>query len=414
MRGPDFTRPHSGYDQAAAAAGGGAGTYSPTPSAYDQSGRGKRGHTKALVAAVLAAGLIGGCVGAGGMYLIDQGSTETQQQAAGDTSPGLQQNRGGSEPNASSTPKGTAQAVAEKVLPSVVSISMVGPEGAGNGSGVVLSKDGMILTNNHVAEAGQQGELTVTFNNGETAPASIVGLDPATDLAVIQAEGVSDLTPIELGTSGDLSIGQDVLAVGSPLTLKLSGTVTSGIVSALDRPVRTGDNTQATVIDAIQTDAAINPGNSGGALVDMNGNLIGINTAIATAPGSGGSGNIGLGFSIPIDQAKPIAEQLMDEGRAEHAQIGVQLHPATGMQSSSSQPAEGAVVANVNQGSPGSEAGLQAGDVVTKVNDRRIADSDSLIAAIRSYRPGDKVELTYARNGNEDTVSVTLGSDLEN
>jgi putative serine protease PepD len=225
---------------------------------------------------------------------------------------------------------------------------------------------------------------------------------------VIRAEGVSDLTPAQLGSSSALSVGQEVVAIGSPLGL--SGTVTSGIVSALDRPVRTDDSsTSNTVIDGIQTDAAINPGNSGGALVNMAGQVVGINSAIISLGSSmgGQSGSIGLGFAIPIDQARPIAQQLIDEGRAEHAQLGVTVSSVR----SNDGRNVGARVESAERDGAAAEAGLRSGDVITKVNDRLVTDADALIAAVRSHRPGDRVTLTYERNGRSHTATATLGSD---
>ena len=309
--------------------------------------------------------------------------------------------------NVVSVPDGSVQAVADKVLPSVVMIKVVGNRAEGEGSGVILSSDGMILTNNHVASgAGPGGELTVAFSDGSTAKATVVGTDPVADIAVIRASGVSGLTPIEIGDSSTVRVGQQVVAIGSPLGL--AGTVTSGIVSSLNRPVSTsGDSgNQNTVIDAIQTDAAINPGNSGGALVDMSGKLIGINTAIATLGGDSGgestSGSIGLGFAIPVDQAARIADQLRTTGTATHAVIGVQV-PST-------DNVNGARVIEVTAGGPAERAGIPRDAVIVKVDDRRIDTGDALIAAIRSYQPGDTVRVTYtdADGRNEQTADVTL------
>lgn len=299
-------------------------------------------------------------------------------------------------------PEGSVQAVAQKVVPSVVRIEVLGRTGSGEGSGVVLSSDGLILTNNHVVEgAGSGAQLRVYFSDGTSTPATIEGADAVSDIAVIRAEGRNDLTPIELGNSDNLQVGQEVVAVGSPLGLE--STVTAGIVSALERPVSTSGQTgnQSSVIDAIQTDAAINPGNSGGALVDMEGRLIGINTAIATAGAQ--SGSIGLGFAIPIDQARRIADQLIDTGSAQHAVIGVQVP--------SQNDKNGARVAEVVPGGPAERAGIPSGSIIVKVDDRVITDGDSLIAAIRSHAPGDTVKITYQDpNGNEKTVDVETTS----
>jgi putative serine protease PepD len=259
--------------------------------------------------------------------------------------------------------------------------------------------------------------LSVTFSDGSNADARILGRDPATDLAVIQAEDVSGLTPAKLGSSGDLHVGDTVLAIGSPLGL--DGSVSAGIVSALDRsitlsndlpesPFGNGGERQATpsaVIDAIQTDAAINPGNSGGALINADGEVVGINTAIASLAGGGGvgsqGGNIGVGFAIPIDSARSIAEQLVENGEVIHAFLGVRIADA--------ENGGGAVIAQVDDGQPAADAGLERGDVITKVDDTEITSGSDLTSAIRSHQPGDEVTVTYTRDGDEKTAEVTLG-----
>jgi putative serine protease PepD len=303
--------------------------------------------------------------------------------------------------------------VAAEVLPSVVSITIEVQGGEGQGSGVVLSSDGLILTNNHVAsEAQNGGDMTVTFSDGSRADAEIVGLDPASDLAVIKAQDVDDLTPARLGSSADLHVGDTVLAIGSPLGL--DGSVTAGIVSAVNRSITLGGSpsqdpfggqqsgSPTAVVDAIQTDAAINPGNSGGALINADGEVVGINTAIASTAGgtSGQSGNIGVGFAIPIDDARDIADQLIDNGEATHAYLGVQVGDAD----------DGALLGGIESGSPADEAGLQDGDVVTKVDDDQVSNATDLTAAIRAHSPGDKVTITYERDGDESTAEVTLGT----
>ena len=358
----------------------------------------------ALLAAVaVAAGLVGGGAGAVVTSALDDGGS-----APAATS-GVDSLKAASTSGDSAPAQGSVEQVAASVLPSVVSIVETSAGGGGGeGTGVVIDSDGLILTNNHVvAAAADGGSLQVTFNDGRTASATIVGRDPVTDLAVIKASGVSGLTAATLGSSADLDPGEQVVAIGSPLGLQ--GTVTSGIISALDRPVRTGDassaETASTVIDAIQTDAAINPGNSGGPLVNLRGEVVGINSAIATLGSTGGqSGSIGLGFSIPIDQAKAIARELVDTGSATHAQLGVSVQDAR-------ISGGGAAVALVSEGGSAQQVGLREGDVITKVGDRQVEDADSLIAAIRSHRPGDKVTLTYTRDGSQDTVTATLGSD---
>jgi putative serine protease PepD len=311
---------------------------------------------------------------------------------------------------------GSVQAVAAEVLPSVVKIEVSGAQGSGSGSGIILSSDGQILTNNHVVElAGDGGSLRVTFNDGSQTDAKVLGTDPLTDTALIQAENVSGLTPATIGKSGDLAVGQGVVAIGSPLGLE--ATVTSGIVSALNRPVDVGSDGQgdSTVYPAIQTDAAINPGNSGGALVDLAGNVVGINAAIATAGGSSGgeSGNIGVGFAIPIDEVMPIVDQMAKGETPTHARLGVQVGVPASQGQSGLESQEGAQIQLVNAGSTAANAGITKGDVITKVDDHLITDADSLVATIRSYRPGDQVTVTYVRGGETKTAQLTLDSDSE-
>lgn len=333
-------------------------------------------------------------------------------------------------------PVGTVEQVAAKVVPSVVKLETKLGRASEEGSGIVLSEDGLILTNSHVVAAAKSASPTVktpgaptpspspgtpesssavpapagsktmvTFADGRTAPFTVVGTDPATDIAVVRAQGVSGLTPITLGSSSSLRVGQDVVAIGSPLGLE--GTVTTGIVSALNRPVAAnGDaSNQNTVLDAIQTDAAINPGNSGGALVNMNGELVGVNSAIATLGGdspASQSGSIGLGFAIPVDQAKRIADELIAKGTASHASLGVQV--------SNDVATHGAKIVEVVKGGAASNAGLPGGVVVTKVDDRVIGSANALVAAVRSRAPGEKLTLTYLDPaGNSQTVEVTLG-----
>jgi putative serine protease PepD len=314
-----------------------------------------------------------------------------------------------------SAPDEPLSQAAAAVLPSVVSITFRSDQLSGSGSGIVISQDGQILTNNHVvAAAADGGDLTVTFSDGTTADASIVGRDPATDLAVIQADGVSGLTAATFGNSDDLHVGDTVLAIGSPLGL--DGSVSAGIVSALNRSITLqGDQEQSpfggrqqpgqtAVIDAIQTDAAINPGNSGGALVNADGQVVGVNTAIASlAQGTTSeSGNIGVGFAIPIDSARDIAQQLVENGSVTHAFLGVSIADAE-----NGEP--GALVGSVQQGTPAEAAGLQEGDVITKVGDTDVTDAAGLTAAIRDHRPGDSVTIQYTRDGQSASVDVTLG-----
>ncbi len=358
-----------------------------------------------LVAGAVALAVLAGGVGGGvGYTLSEQNSTGAPVATLGAASTSAK-----AQPAAAVA--GSVQQVADKVLPSVVQIKVVAGSQGGEGSGVVLSSDGLILTNNHVVAlaAGGAGKLTVTLKDGTTAPATIVGRDPSSDIAVIKMANQSNLTPIAIGSSSNLAVGQEVVAVGSPLGL--AGTVTSGIVSALNRPVRASGEAsgQSSVLDAVQTDAAINPGNSGGALVNMNGELIGINSAIASLGGgssSGQSGSIGLGFAIPVDQAKRVAQELISKGEATQAVLGVSI---TDTSSRTTSPSTGATIAAVTPGGAAEKAGIKAGTVVTKVDDRVIPDGDSLVAAIRSHAPGDTVTLTVKDSGGAtNTVQATL------
>ena len=303
-------------------------------------------------------------------------------------------------------PSGSVEQVAQKVTPSVVQLRVHGSQVAAEGSGIVLSGDGLILTNNHVVEpAANGGQLAAVLQDGRSVPVQIIGRAPTFDLAVVRAQGVTGLVPAQLGTSSNVRVGQEVVAVGSPLGL--SGTVTSGIISALERPVRAGGegSGQDTVLDAIQTDAAINPGNSGGPLTDMQGRVIGINTAIASLGAGGGQvGSIGLGFSIPIDQARRIANELVHTGQATSAILGVTV-PA-------GQPEDGAAtVQQVTPGGAAAAAGIQSGDKIIKVGDRVIDSGDALVAAIRSHSPGSQVTVTIkGAGGATRQVQATLGS----
>ncbi|MBA2738738.1 MAG: trypsin-like peptidase domain-containing protein, partial [Nocardioidaceae bacterium] len=344
-----------------------------------------------VVVAALLAGVLGGVGGAAGYAAIDGAGTggDTASQSAGGGSSAGDVSTAESLDNQSANTRtalsGSVQDVAASVLPSVVKIDVRTSQGAGSGSGIILSSDGQILTNNHVVEAAANGELTVAFNDGSTAPAKVVGTDPLTDLAVIQADGVSGLAPATLGSSDDLVVGQQVVAIGSPFGLE--STVTSGIVSALDRPVAAGDSQggAGSVFPAIQTDAAINPGNSGGALVTSDGKVVGINSAIRTDSSSMAStgGSIGLGFAIPIDEARPVVAQLSQGEAATHARIGVSVSDAV----DDNGVVNGAGVQDVTAGSAGEEAGLERGDIIVKVDDDLISGSDDLVATIRSHRP---------------------------
>jgi putative serine protease PepD len=380
--------------------------------------RQKKSRRGAIVAGAVAAAMIGGGIGAATMLATERANETTAIKAP------IAQAAPRPKP-AAALPAGSVEQVAAKVMPSVVKLQISMGQQGEEGSGIVLSPDGLILTNNHVVAAAagdEQGAQpasedstdgggvtkTVTFSNGQTVPFTVVGTDPTGDLAIVRAQGVSGLTPITIGSSKDVKVGQQVVAIGSPLGLQ--GTVTTGIVSALDRPVAAGDGPggNVTVLDAIQTDAAINPGNSGGALVNMNGELVGVNSAIASmgggGAGSGGgqSGSIGLGFAIPADQAKRIADELVSTGTATHGSLGVQL-------SNDTTTTGGAAIAEVVDGSPAAAAGVPSGAVITKIDEQVIDGPEALVAAVRSKAPGDKVSVTYLDDsGAAQTARVTL------
>ncbi|MGJ9422439.1 S1C family serine protease [Aeromicrobium sp. CF3.5] len=377
---------------------GGSGDGGATSSAR----RPRRGRT--LIAAVAIAALAG-AAGYGGSYL--QG-----QNGGGNGSAPISSLDSGNQATQTNLPASAVEQVASKVLPSVVQVNVKGSSESGSGTGIIISSDGEILTNNHVvAPAADGGTVTVAFSDGTNVEAEIVGRDPVTDVAVIKAQNQSGLQPATLGSSADLKVGQDVVAIGSPFGLE--STVTTGIVSALNRPVTSSDGTGAqtpTVFPAVQTDAAINPGNSGGPLVDLDGNVIGINSAIrAGSSGGGQSGSIGLGFAIPVDLAKNISQQILAGDEVEHAQIGVTVRPAV---SGDEITGIGAEINAVSEGSAGAEAGLQEGDIITAVNGNPVASSDALVASIRAYQPGESVEVTLLRDNESQNVDVELGSDL--
>jgi putative serine protease PepD len=368
----------------------------------------------ALLAAILASGGTWAAIEAGGEGAAGNPAAATSQTLQqGSTSPTVIQGN-------SSAPDWTA--VAKAVSPSVVSINVKLNNGEAAGSGVIIDDQAHVLTNNHVVEGASSGSITVSLADGRTYNASIVGTDPSTDLAVIKIEGApSDLTPMTLGNSAKVAVGDPVMAVGNPLGL--SGTVTTGIVSALNRPVTTsaseqnqspfGDQTTGgtVVTNAIQTSAAINPGNSGGALVNNKGELIGINSSIAqlgsSGPfSSGQSGNIGIGFAIPVNEAKAIATQLIDKGHADHAFLGVSARDAVVTDGSAKRA--GAEVVQVVADTPAAKAGLKQGDVIIAVDGARIDSSTALVAQVRALQVGQQVTLTVVRNGSRQDVPVTL------
>ncbi|SCF11265.1 trypsin-like peptidase domain-containing protein [Micromonospora mirobrigensis] len=290
--------------------------------------------------------------------------------------------------------------IAAAVQDSVVSIIT----DSGEGSGVILSADGYVLTNNHVVASASGDTVRVVFADGKTAQAKIVGTDPKTDLAVVKAGGVSGLKAATFGDSDAMQVGDQVLALGSPLGLQ--GSVTAGILSARDRTIQAGEGQQqpnpqqgaSSISGLLQTDAPINPGNSGGALVNTRGQVIGINTAIATA-GQGSNGNIGVGFAIPSNKAKDVASKLQRGEKVSHPSLGVSVNAAED---------GGALVAAVVPGSAAEKAGLQRGDVITKFGDKVINDSNDLVGAVQAGKVGDRVEVEFKRNGSARTATATL------
>ncbi|WP_418353580.1 trypsin-like peptidase domain-containing protein [Streptomyces alboflavus] len=378
-----------------------------TGAAVETEGQRRRRGRRVLVlgAALIAlvAGGIGGVVGA---------QLERDGGFGGDVE--LPQAESGSQKRS----KDSVAGIAASALPGVVTLHVRGDDGAGTGTGFVLDAKGHILTNNHVVEpGGSGGDISVTFSGGETAGAKVVGRDAGYDLAVVKVSGVRGLKPLPLGNSENVQVGDPVVAIGAPFDL--ANTVTSGIISAKERPITAGgekgDGSDVSYVNALQTDAPINPGNSGGPLVDSRARVIGINSAIRSAgndsgPDGGQSGSIGLGFAIPINQGKRVAEELINTGRATHPVIGVTIDKQfTG---------DGARIAResrnggpaVNRGGPGAKAGLKAGDVITAVDGQRVHSGDELIVKVRAHRPKDRLELTVERGGDERKVTLVLGT----
>ena len=301
-------------------------------------------------------------------------------------------------------PAGSISAIAAGTLPAVVSILAEGTTQSGSGSGFVVRPNGYILTNNHVVDlVSDGGTLTVVFSDGDRATGTVVGTNSSYDLAVVKVDGAS-LPTVPIGSSAALNVGDAVIAVGSPLGLQ--GTVTTGIVSALNRPVTAGgaETGETAFINAIQTDAAINPGNSGGPLLDGTGAVIGVNSAIASLGASAGgqAGSIGLGFAIPIDTAKRIADEIISTGSSTTPVIGVSLD--------TSFAGPGAMIEEVTAGGAAEAAGLQGGDTITAIDGVAIEDSTALIVTVRSKAPGDAVSLSVLRGGQTIEVTLTLGS----
>jgi len=377
--------------------------YTAVPEAAAASKR-RSGRVRMGVAGLVAGALIGGGAGAGVVTLLDDPSG-TNARSASAQSVVIQ------DPKTATT----ATAAAAKAAPSVVTIYVANSSGSGSGSGVVLTEDGYVLTNNHVVTLDSSGAGTVQVRtaDGTLYDAKIVGTDPSSDLAVVKLDGVNGLTPATFADSNKVQVGDVAVAIGAPLGL--SNTVTDGIISATGRAVATGSTqNDSTVIDAIQTDAAINPGNSGGALVNGAGEVIGINTAIATVAsgipgGQSESGNIGVGFAIPSNTANRIAKELIENGKATRAFLGVSARTASA-NGNSEAVGSGAEIVKVESGGAADKGGLKVGDVITAVDDRPVTSSTELTAAVRSHAPGDKVTLTVRRGNDTQTIDVTLGS----
>ncbi|OJF11552.1 trypsin-like peptidase domain-containing protein [Couchioplanes caeruleus] len=403
---PHPGQPHPGQPQSGQPQPGAEGTWQPgsgapiwatavgtePPRDPARAGRSRRILAAGAAAVVIALGA--GGVGAAAALALDDGNGTATVQSS----------------NASVTrvvDRSSLAQIVAAVKDSVVSIKTQN----GEGSGVVLNGEGFIVTNNHVVATAQGGAVTVIFADGTQADGKVTGTDPRTDLAVVKVEGVDGLKPATLGSSADMQVGDTVLALGSPLGLE--GSVTEGIISAKDRTIRAGGNEDqapqnpfggqqqqsgaTSMSGLLQTDAPINPGNSGGALVNTNGHVIGINSAIATS--GAGSGSIGLGFAIPSDKVKTVAAALMKGEKVSHPALGVSVNPAEG---------GGALVGLVSPNSAAAKAGIERGDVIKSVNGKAINDSDDLVAIIQAGKVGDTVSITFTRNGQEQKVNATL------
>ncbi|GGN02877.1 S1C family serine protease [Streptomyces fuscichromogenes] len=411
---PSYADPALSYADPGAGAGAGWGSsydqqhqafQQPQPAPTKGSGRG------GLIAAVLVAALVAGGLGGGLGYTLAKNNDDSGSTTISSTSSG-----GATQVKRAA---GTIAAVAQNSLPSTVTIESESTSGdGGTGTGFVFDKQGHIITNNHVvADSLDGGKLTATFPNGKKYDAEVVGHAQGYDVAVIKLKNPpSDLQPLALGDSDKVAVGDETIAIGAPFGL--SNTVTTGIISAKNRPVASSDGSstsKASYMSALQTDASINPGNSGGPLLDASGAVIGINSAIQSASSgglgsTGQSGSIGLGFAIPINQAKYVAQQLIKTGKPVYAKIGasVSLEDSSGGAQITDSGSGGS--AAVESGGPADKAGLKAGDVITKLDDSVIDSGPTLIGEIWTHKPGDKVQITYKRGGSEHTVTVTLGS----
>ena len=397
--GSSYDQAHQSYDQAHQP------YQQPQPAPKKSGGRG------GLIAAVLVAALVAGGLGGGLGYTLAKNNDD-----GGSTTVSASTDSGATQVKRAA---GTIAAIAAKSLPSTVTIEAESTSGdGGTGTGFVFDTQGHIVTNNHVvADALDGGKLTATFPNGKKYDAEVVGHAQGYDVAVIKLKNPpSDLKPLALGDSDKVAVGDETIAIGAPFGL--SNTVTTGIISAKNRPVASSDGSstsKASYMSALQTDASINPGNSGGPLLDASGAVIGINSAIQSASSgglgsSGQSGSIGLGFAIPINQAKYVAQQLIKTGKPVYAKIGASVSLEDGTSGAQITDSGSGGAAAVESGGPADKAGLKPGDVITKLDDSVIDSGPTLIGEIWTHKPGDKVEITYKRDGSEHTATVTLGS----
>ncbi|MBD8079498.1 S1C family serine protease [Cellulosimicrobium arenosum] len=373
----------------------------PTP---DGSGKRRKGWVPVVSAAAIAAVVASvGTAGLVGAFGQDVGSTSLADVAAPEQT-------SAAPVSSSSSQNPDWEAVTQAVAPSVVAIQVQTEAGGAEGSGVIVDDQGHVVTNNHVVGGATDGTVQVSLSDGRLFTAKVVGTDPTTDLAVVQIQDApDDLVPATLGDSDAVTVGESVLAVGNPLGL--ANSATTGIVSAVDRPVSASGETGGTsvVTNAIQIDAAVNPGNSGGPLFDAQGRVIGITSSIATLSSGGGqSGSIGLGFAIPVNLAKEISQQLVENGTAEHAFLGVTLSDATATADGVTR--RGAQVEQVTQGSPAAEAGIQAGDVIVAIDEASVGGAESLTAFVRERTAGQESTLTVVRDGSAQDLKVTLAT----
>ncbi|MEU9447835.1 trypsin-like peptidase domain-containing protein [Streptomyces sp. NPDC048277] len=384
------------------------------PSAERRRTRSRRTFAAGALLLAVVSGAVGGMIGA---YLERTGGLEAVQlPQPGPPPPGR--------------PPGSVAAIAARALPSVVTLHVSGTDEQATGTGFVIDTRGHILTNNHVVAPAVSGggRISVTFSSGASAGATVVGRDTGYDLAVVQVHGVRGLTPLPLGDSDHVRVGDPVVAIGAPFDLP--NTVTAGIISAKERPITSGggsgDGSDVSYVDALQTDAPINPGNSGGPLLDSQARAVGVNSAIRSAdsadggggpdggPDGGQAGSIGLGFAIPINQAKRVAEELIDTGKATHPVIGITLDMAYSGDGAriDDQAADGGPA--VTEGGPGARAGLRAGDVITAVDGQPVHSGAELIVRTRAHRPGDRLSLTVERSGAEKRLTLVLGASDRN